>query len=75
WRNSENYDREGKRGTYFTIVEDFDDPGVMNYNLIEILFYNMRHVQHHAAQLNLMLRQDNNNAAGWVFRSDDTGIS
>ena len=56
-------------------VEEFDDPGAMNYNLIEILLYNMRHVQHHTAQLNLMLRQDDNIAASWVFRSNDTGIS
>ena len=33
---------------------------------LELLLYNMRHVQHHAAQLNLMLRQDVNSAPRWV---------
>ena len=33
---------------------------------MELLLYNMRHVQHHAAQLNLMLRQTVNAAPKWV---------
>lgn len=32
----------------------------------ELLLYNMRHVQHHAAQLNLILRQQIDSAPGWV---------
>lgn len=32
----------------------------------ELLLYNLRHVQHHAAQLNLILRQAINSAPGWV---------
>ena len=32
----------------------------------ELLLYNLRHVQHHAAQLNLMLRQTIDSAPGWV---------
>lgn len=32
----------------------------------ELLLYNMRHVQHHAAQLNLLLRQAIDSAPGWV---------
>ncbi len=43
--------------------------GTMNYSVLEILLYNMRHVQHHAAQLNLLLRQGINNAPGWVART------
>ena len=39
-----------------------------NYSLLEMLLYNMRHVQHHAAQLNMMLRQEINNAPDWVSR-------
>ncbi len=35
----------------------------------ELLLYNMRHVQHHAAQLNLILRQQINSAPGWVARA------
>lgn len=33
-----------------------------NYSFLEILIYNMRHMQHHAAQLNLLLRQGINYA-------------
>ena len=33
-------------------------PGaVMDFSVLEILLYNLRHVQHHAAQFNLLLRQ------------------
>jgi DinB superfamily len=41
----------------------------MSYPVVEILLYNMRHVQHHAAQLNLLLRQGMNEAPEWVFQS------
>ena len=43
--------------------------GSMNYSVLEILLYNMRHVQHHAAQLNLLLRQSINDAPDWVSRA------
>jgi DinB superfamily len=35
----------------------------------ELLLYNMRHVQHHAAQLNLILRQQIDSAPGWVAQA------
>ncbi len=35
-------------------------------NVAELLLYNMRHVQHHAAQLNLILRQTVDAAPRWV---------
>jgi len=35
----------------------------------ELLLYNMRHVQHHAAQLNLMLRQAVGSAPRWVAKA------
>lgn len=35
----------------------------------EILLYNLRHVQHHAAQLNLILRQTIDSAPRWVARA------
>jgi uncharacterized damage-inducible protein DinB len=50
-------------------TEDFED--AMDYSVIEILLYNMRHVQHHAAQLNLLLRQTINKAPKWVFMAKD----
>jgi uncharacterized damage-inducible protein DinB len=34
----------------------------------ELLLYNMRHVQHHAAQLNMRLRQTTDSAPGWVSK-------
>jgi len=43
----------------------------MKYSVLEILFYNMRHVQHHVAQLNLLLRQTINNAPDYVSQAED----
>ena len=43
----------------------------LNYNVLEILLYNLRHVQHHAAQLNLLLRQKINKASDWVSQAED----
>lgn len=43
----------------------------MNYSIFEILIYNLRHVQHHAAQLNLLLRQNTNDSPEWVFRAGE----
>lgn len=42
--------------------------GDMDYSVFEILLYNIRHVQHHAAQLNLLLRQKTDTASKWVAR-------
>lgn len=42
-----------------------------NYALLEILLYNMRHVQHHAAQLNMLLRKEINDAPQWVSRAKE----
>lgn len=43
--------------------------GSMDYSLLELMIYNMRHIQHHAAQLNLILRQDIQDSPDWVSRS------
>lgn len=48
----------GLHGLCPSIVEDF--------TLLEILFYNFRHVQHHVAQLNFILRSKANLAAEWI---------
>lgn len=37
----------------------------------EIFLYNMRHVQHAAAQLNLVLRAETKSAPRWVIKADD----
>jgi uncharacterized damage-inducible protein DinB len=34
--------------------------------LLELVLYNLRHVQHHAGQLHLLLRQRIDDAPGWV---------
>jgi hypothetical protein len=46
-----------------------NESGTMNYSVLEILLDNMRHVQHHAAQLNLILRQTIDDAPDWVSRA------
>ena len=39
---------------------------VREYNVLEILFYNMRHVQHHVGQLNYILRTTIDKAPDWI---------
>jgi hypothetical protein len=41
----------------------------MDFSVAELLLYNLRHVQHGAAQLNLILRQETNSAPKWVARA------
>ena len=43
----------------------------VDVSVAELLLYNMRHVQHHAAQLNLILRQNIDSAPGWVVKTND----
>lgn len=43
--------------------------GTMNFSIFEICLYNMRHVQHHAAQINQDLRRSSNVAAKWIRAS------
>lgn len=40
-------------------------------NYFELMMYNMRHVQHHTAQLNMMLRNEIDDAPDWVSRTSD----
>jgi hypothetical protein len=39
------------------------------FSNLEVFLYNMRHVQHHMAQLNLLLRQRIDDAPKWVSRT------
>jgi hypothetical protein len=48
-----------------------DEPNDMDYPILEILLYNMRHTQHHTAQLNMLLRQDIDKHLEWSFRAGD----
>lgn len=45
-------------------IEEFKDG--KNYSFLEILIYNMRHVQHHAGQLNMILRNEIDDAPKWI---------
>lgn len=52
-----------------------DQPGDMDYPVLEILLYNLRHTQHHVGQLYLIVRQDLNQHINWIFRADgDNGL-
>ena len=41
----------------------------LDLTVAELLVYNMRHVQHHAAQFNLILRQQINSVPKWVKKT------
>jgi hypothetical protein len=43
--------------------------GKVSLPIVELHLYSMRHLQHHAAQLNLILRQVKDTGSKWVFRS------
>ena len=47
------------------------DFGKAKLSFAELLLYNMRHVQHGAAQCNMILRNKTDSAPGWVFRAKD----
>ncbi|MBC7614747.1 MAG: DinB family protein [Pedobacter sp.] len=40
-----------------------------DYSMLEIIVYNMRHVQHHTAQLSLLLKQGECESPGWISRA------
>jgi hypothetical protein len=41
----------------------------MDYSIFEILLYNLRHVQHHVGQFNLLLRQHIDHAPEWIEKA------
>lgn len=48
-----------------------DEPDDMDYPMLEIILYNLRHTQHHTAQLNMLLRQHLDVHTEWSFRAGD----
>lgn len=42
-----------------------------NYSMIEIIIYNMRHLQHHVGQLNLLLGEINHDLPIWVSQTKE----
>ncbi len=53
------------------IINDEWTNGRKKFTVAELLIYNLRHVQHHAAQLNLLLRQNIDDAAKWISEAKD----
>lgn len=47
--------------------------GWVEGSVAELLLSNLRHVQHHAAQLNLILRQAGGSPPRWAFRAREDG--
>ena len=43
--------------------------GRVSLTYSRLVLYVLRHIQHHSAQINLLLRQQTNSAPGWVFES------
>jgi hypothetical protein len=62
-----------------TTIDRLDHPGIsrihgserIQANVVEVIVDQIRHIQHHAAQLNLLLRQTIDSAPDWVRRSRD----
>lgn len=52
-----------------------DQSGDMDYPILEILLYNLRHTQHHTAQLNMMIRQNLDKHMEWSFRTGDIDLN
>lgn len=63
------YGRTKCRGLIETLVTG-QEVFSKRYSVFEILLYNMRHVQHHTAQLNLLLRQGMNDAPDWIPKAN-----
>lgn len=65
------------RTKLYTLMQGMTEESAMHiwkneyrsYTMFELLLYNMRHVQHHTAQLNLLLRQGIQESPGWVSRT------
>jgi hypothetical protein len=72
----QNYLEHGRRKCRAKIKELTDEKALqrcaverLDLSDAELLLYNMRHVQHHAAQLNLILRQTIDSAPRWVRKT------
>ena len=71
-----SYLEHGKRKCR-TVIDGLTDQQIhqrcgferLDVTAAELLLYNMRHVQHHAAQLNLILRQATDSAPRWVTKA------
>ena len=68
-----NYGREKSRNVIETLTDErarqTKEFRKATISFAELLLYVMRHIQHHAAQLNLILREKTDSAPGWVFQA------
>lgn len=62
-------DQISEKGLTSRFTEEF--AGGMDYPLLEIILYNLRHLQHHVGQLYLLLRQDNHSVPPWAFQAKE----
>ncbi len=64
-------DKARSRLAALTDSEAASDSGFArrDMSVMELWMYNMRHVQHHAAQLNVLLRQTTDSAPEWVSKA------
>ena len=75
-RELQTYLEHGRRKCY-EVIEALDEKRAFqsktstqpSLSVAELLLYNLRHVQHHTAQLNLILRQKTDSAPSWVSRT------
>lgn len=72
-----NYLQFGKKKTYELIQSLTTETAeqrfinmARDYSILEIILYNMRHVQHHVGQLNLLLAQAGIKNLSWVSRAE-----
>jgi hypothetical protein len=57
--------------TWIDQPDDIAGSSTLKYSVLEILLYNLKHLQHHVGQLNLLLRQETKHAADWVSNAMD----
>jgi hypothetical protein len=71
------YGRKKCRAAIETVTEEKaaepNSPVRPDVGVVELFLYNMRHVQHAAAQLNLLIRQQTDSAPRWVRKADLKG--
>ena len=68
-----DHDRKKCRETIFNMTDELAEKPYNfrkgSISFAELLLYSMRHVQHHAAQMNLILRQRLDFPSPWVFQT------
>ena len=57
--------------TWIDQRDDIAGSSTLKYSVLEILLYNLKHIQHHVGQLNLLLREETGQAADWVSDAKD----